>query len=48
MENYTYSEFRNPITGEVCSISRSDGASIPLDLGNTDYQAYLAQLEADK
>jgi hypothetical protein len=27
--------------GNVCSISRSDGWSIPLYHNNTDYQAYL-------
>jgi hypothetical protein len=32
--------------GNVCSISRSDGWSIPLDLANTDYQAYLKWVEA--
>jgi len=41
MEKYTYTEFLHPITGEVCSITRSDGASIPLDESNSDYQAYL-------
>jgi hypothetical protein len=38
---YTYTEFVNPMTGEVCSITRSDGASIPLDPANSDYQRYL-------
>jgi hypothetical protein len=32
----------NPITGESGSINRlSDGASIPVDPDNTDYQEYL-------
>jgi hypothetical protein len=48
MQEYTYTEFLNPITKEVCSITRSDGTSIPLDPANKDYQEYLAQLEADK
>jgi hypothetical protein len=38
---YTYTEFLNPITEEVVSITRSDGASIPIDPSNADYQRYL-------
>ena len=38
---YTYTEFLHPMTGEVASITRSDGASIPLDPANSDYQRYL-------
>ena len=45
MEKYTYTEFLHPITGEVCSITRSDGASIPIDEANSDYQAYLNPVE---
>ena len=33
------------IEGNVCSISRSDGSTIPLALANTDYQQYLKWLE---
>ena len=42
MENYTYQ-----IVGEGFEkiILRSDGACIPFDEANVDYQAYLAQLE---
>ena len=42
---YTYTEFLHPMTGAVASITRSDGASIPLDPANSDYQAYLKSLE---
>ena len=44
---YTYTDFLNPITGEIASITRSDGASIPIDLANADYQRYL-NLEAEQ
>ena len=30
--------------GDLVSIGRSDGASIPMEEQNTDYQAYLAWL----
>jgi hypothetical protein len=45
MEKYTYTDFLHPITGELASITRSDGASIPIDPANSDYQAYLLSLE---
>lgn len=33
--------------GNVCSVNRlNDGASIPFDPANTDYQEYLKWLEA--
>jgi hypothetical protein len=37
--NYTYQEIQNEL-GETI-ILRSDGANIPTDPANTDYQAYL-------
>ncbi len=37
---YTYTENLNR-DGEVISIQRSDGWSIPLDPNNSDYQRYL-------
>ena len=43
---YEYQEATNPITGEVNkTVLRSDGALIPCDEGNSDYQAYLKYLE---
>jgi hypothetical protein len=40
-----YKQFKN-INGDVCGVIRVvDGASIPFDPANTDYQAYLKFLE---
>lgn len=39
-----YEEFKND-KGEVLSITREDGWSIPIDPANSDYQRYLRWLE---
>ena len=44
MEKYTYTEWKNE-AGQVKVIVRSDGASIPVDESNSDYQAYLNPVE---
>ena len=41
---FTYKLFPNVDGFENKNISRSDGACIPPDPNNTDYQAYLAWL----
>jgi len=45
---FTYTENFNA-DGELISIQRSDGWSIPIDLANSDYQRYLnsEQYEAE-
>jgi len=46
MNEYTYIIPTDPITGEPSTriVIRSDGANIPTDPANADYQAYLATL----
>jgi len=42
-----YTEHKDPVTNEVFIIQRaSDGAWIPLDPDNKDYQVYLAWVAA--
>jgi hypothetical protein len=40
-----YKETSNPIGDANCVIRTTDGACIPFDPANTDYQAYLKWLE---
>ena len=43
---YTIQTFVDITGQENTNILRSDGAIIPIDLGNMDYQAYLQSLKA--
>ena len=43
---YTYKQVRSSFTGNITDlIKRSDDTTIPFDLANTDYQAYIKWLE---
>lgn len=46
MVDETYSEALGILDNKIGIIRGSDGAFIPLDESNTDYQAYLKWLEA--
>jgi hypothetical protein len=40
-----YKLIKNKLTGELSCVLREDGAFVPLDPANTDYQEYLKWLE---
>lgn len=44
MSNYTYEEVTSPNDEKI--ILRSDGANIPINPANADYQEYLKSLES--
>jgi len=50
MEKYTYEIPVNSMTGEPSTtvVMRSDGLNIPTDPANSDYQAYLKEIEEVK
>lgn len=43
---FTYSEMKNAENEIVGILRHEDGAAIPLDPSNSDYQRYLESLEA--
>ena len=48
MQEYTYEILDSNYGNKEQVIMRSDGLYIPTDPANSDYQEYLAQLEAEK
>ena len=36
-----YKLLKDPLTDKICSVLKDNNMSIPFDLSNTDYQAYL-------